>query len=166
MMARKRKIGQREPNGRIQRTRDRDGPTPEHERKRLEAVKGGDVTLSTNPLDRLWARRLISQDEYNVAEEYARCHRIRYGAGYSIRREAGREISERQLIRAREFMDAATAILLGISRECKNAVDNVACYQRGIRVAGVGGKRPRKTAFFRGLEALAQWYVRAEKKVA
>ena len=162
----KRKTGNREPNGRITRKRDRDGPTPEHERKRLEAVKGGDVTLSTTPLDRLWARRMISQDEYNVAAEYARCHRIRFGACYSTRREAGREITESQLIRAREFIEAATAILLGISRECKNAVDNVACYQTGIRSRDIGGKRPRKTAFFRGLEALAKWYVRAEKKVA
>ena len=139
----------REPNGRHQRKRARDGPTSELEIKRLAAVEGGDVTLSTSPLDRLFATAQINQDEYNVAEEYARCHRIRYGAGYPTFREAGRSPSEKQQIRAREFVDAATKILLSVSRESKNAVDDVVCYQKSIKP---------KSAFFRGIRALSKWY--------
>lgn len=148
----------REPNGRHQRKRARDGPTPEHEIKRVAAVEGGDVTLSTTPLDRLLATAQITQDEYNVAEEYARCHRIRYGAGYPTFREAGRSPSEKQMIRAREFVDAAAQILLGVSREAKSAVDNVACYQIGMRSRSTSGHRPRKSAFHLGICALAKWY--------
>jgi hypothetical protein len=165
-MARKRKIGKREPNGRSQRTRDRDGPTPELEMKRLAAVRGGDPTMSTTPLDIMRERRQVTQDQYNAAEEYARCHRIRCGAGYPINREAGREISEAQEIRAREFIKNATRVLLGVGREAKNAVDNVVCYQRGLRSRGVNNSRPRKAAFFLGIEALGKWYVRAEKRAA
>jgi|TARA_Y100000310_G_scaffold304804_1_gene344329 hypothetical protein len=163
-MGRKRKPGERYKCGKLK--RERDGPTPELEFHRAVTVAGGDPTQSTTPLDAMHERGQITQNEYNAALEYSRCHRIRYGAGYQTNREHGREPTERQMIRAREFVEAATEILLRVSREAKNAVDNVACYQRGIRTCARNGKRPRKRAFFMGVEALAKWYVRAEKKAA
>ena len=48
----------------------RDKGTPEQQIKRLALVNGGDPTLSTTPLDIMFARRIIEPDQYNAGLTY------------------------------------------------------------------------------------------------
>ena len=90
-MARKRKDGLREPNGRLKRsTRDR-GP-PEIQRRRDRLFRDGDITC---PLDIMLANGVIQIGEYEACNRYGFLHYVVYGranlaaASYDGERPAG-----------------------------------------------------------------------------
>ena len=48
----------------------RDKGTPEQQIRRLTLVNGGDPTLSTTPLDIMYARQIIEPEQYNAGLTY------------------------------------------------------------------------------------------------
>ena len=161
MAGRNRKPGPREPSGQPQRMRRRDGPTPEQEMQDMALLiraRAGDVRGATFPLDTLLEVGTITRWEHTAASLYGRHHRRLFGRGYPGDKMPRGEPSKKDLIEAREFIDGAVKVLLGVSRGAKNAVDNVAVYLCGGQVRMVNGKRPRKAALYLGLAALAKWH--------
>ncbi len=63
---RPRKLGPREANGRLQRRRFRDGPTPELKSLRDWYAGDGDPNLTTYPLGILLANGAISDDQHRA----------------------------------------------------------------------------------------------------
>ncbi len=72
--SRPRKLGPREANGRLQRRRFRDGPTPELKSLRTWYAGDGDPNLTTYPLGILLANEAISEDQHRAGCQYAWLH--------------------------------------------------------------------------------------------
>ena len=71
---RPRKLGPREANGRLQRRRFRDGPTPELKSLRTWYAGDGDPNLTSYPLGILLANQVISEDQHRAGCRYAWLH--------------------------------------------------------------------------------------------
>lgn len=94
--------------------------TPEHIRKRLELVHGGDPVLASSPLGVTYARRLIMRADYEAGCKYARLYQMGVGRptqpGVSdldeIRRSAPQDFENKSATDIRrEFKDSKSALL-------------------------------------------------------
>jgi len=148
---------------------ERDGPTPELMAKRLALVgPGGDPALAGYPLGVLLARGLIDRDQHDAGVYYAylagrilgKIHPGPVGNGYYNPHgdDAAQEIIEPL------WRDACKS-LMGVSRRAKDAVDNVAVYQR-LPAFLWCDYRPVDTQLIEGLSRLAKWWTRGRLKVA
>ena len=119
--------------------------------------------MSSCPLDALLARKLISMDEHIDAYEYRRwydtvCEKASGGESHG-------EISEERLAKATARLKEAARVLLGVSRQAKDAVDNVVIFERWPHVLISDRPRASDEHLFAGLRALSAW-CRTGRKIA
>jgi hypothetical protein len=148
---RKRKLGDRYPNGELHNPgRDRGTAEAQHRRALLAGftkndngkLEPGDPVMTTCPLDILIVRNLISPEQYKAGCEYARLYSAIIGTpkaamvnytGEQLGKEPITEPDEKRLeweARTQRSFQAAQSVLKGISRKVKTLVDNVAIYGR------------------------------------
>jgi hypothetical protein len=128
-VARKRKLGPREPNGRLKRTRDRG--TPEVQTRRDQAYGRADISYA---LGIMLANNVVSAGELQACERYAFLHYVVFGRvniaamAYDGERPAGtrKNWPEEFIVdRKREFNAARAAL----SPEALNLLDNLVIFE-------------------------------------
>jgi hypothetical protein len=145
------------------------GPTPELMAKKLALVgPGGDPTLAAYPVGVLLARGFATRDMHDAATYYA------YIAGRILGKIHPGPVAHGFYNphgddKAQEIIEPlwrdACAALMGVSRRAKDAVDNVAVYQRYPAFLWCD-HRPVDPQLIAGLDALAMWWTRGRLKVA
>lgn len=153
----RRRLGQK-PRSRI------DRGTPEAQARRKELVGNGDPALGAYPLGILFCRGIITAPQHDAGCHYAYlCGRVlgRTKPVSLAERPAPAEISDRALADISLRWREAVAVLFSVGRRSKDAVDNVAVYER---IPGwLWRDRPRDgdareaAALVDGLSALVAW---------
>ena len=105
-----------------------DRGTPEQQLRRFQLVGEANPTLASYPLGVLLAKSLITQDQHNIGLDYARHYRVVSGKD---RRPSGlAEVPEEVLIEMQARFDQMSHALKRVGRRSKDAVDNVAVFER------------------------------------
>ncbi len=156
---RPRKPGLRHPGGKLVQVRDRDGPTPEYERRRIQLAGGGDVTMTTCPLDILFTRRIINLAMHEAGHNYARLYRKVIANPHPAimpleRKDRGTDDNPDNPAEERRFRDMAEA-LKQTSRATKDAVENCCVFERMPRALLALRGRKSDEHLFDGLRVLA-----------
>lgn len=105
-----------------------DRGTPEQQLRRLKLIGDADPALASYPLGVLMAKRLITQDEHNIGLDYARHYRIVIGKDRGPTGVA--EVPDEVLIEMQARFDQMSRALKQAGRRSKDAVDNVAVFER------------------------------------
>jgi hypothetical protein len=107
--------------------------TPEAQKKRLELVGGGDPTMAAYPLGILLSRQYITQDQHNAGMRYAGLAKeiLRLGPRQPT---SGNEPDEKAAVRMLAEWRSLCTYLLSVSREVKEATDEVCVYERPANV--------------------------------
>ena len=129
-MSRKRKRGQREPSGRLQRTRDRG--TPEGQARRDRAYGRADISYA---LGIMVANNVISVGELQACERYGFLHYAVFGranlaaATYDGERPSGgrKNWPDEFIVNRRRDYEMAR---FGIAREALNMLDSLVIFER------------------------------------
>ena len=145
------------------------GPTPELTAKKLALVgPHGDPVLASYPLGVLLARRIINQDHHDAAIYYAYIRGRVLGKahpGPAVNGVYDPGVDDRAQEVIEPLWRDACAALMGVSRRAKDAVDNMAYYQRFPAFLWCD-HRPVDPQLIAGLDALARWWTRGRLKVA
>ena len=105
-----------------------DRGTPEQQLRRFQLVGEANPPLASYPLGVLLAKSLITQDQHNIGLDYARHYRIVIGKD---RRPSGlAEVPEEVLNEMQARCDQMSHALKRVGRRSKDAVDNVAVFER------------------------------------
>lgn len=157
--ARKRRVGPREPNGRPQRTFERDDGTPELVKRKLEMAERcrapGHAEATGHPLDMLLKRGTIDASEHHVGMRYRRLYRLCVGGVGAV---AGgvRSLAEDDAEQFEAFrrMQAALSYAPGALKEVNRVcgLDEWPGWITGIRTSS---DHAEMTAFLGGIKVLA-----------
>ena len=141
-----------------------DRGTPEAQARKRELVGAGDPALAEYPLGVLLARGLISPAQHDAGRHYAYLAGRVLGRTRPYRPDAGSggaELGDGALAAVEDRWRAAVAALLTAGRRAKDAVDNVALFERMpprlLRREPRVGDALEHAALAAGLDALAAW---------
>ena len=135
-MARKRKRGPREPNGRLQRSRsrgrDRDRGTPEVQTRRKQTYDRADISYA---LGIMAANNVISVGELQACERYGFLHYAVYGrASIAASKFDGEMPAGARRNWTDEFITSRKRdyelARFGVKRDALNALDNLVVFER------------------------------------
>lgn len=149
-----------------------DTGTPELIMKRA-ATAPTDPTLSTNPIDALKARKLISDEAHSAAVYFNALRKLVFGKAHPgaidlTAVSGGGMPEELDIATAERKYREACDTMKGISRQSLDAVENLVVHERWpawlVSRPGKGGRD--RMHFTAGLSALLGWYRGRERKKA
>lgn len=108
-----------------------DRGTPENQARRLRLVgKNGDPAKSYSPLAVLKTRELITEDQFQAGERYAKAYRLAFGKvgpRISTAEATGNDAPEHK---QREALKEINGLVARLTTRMKGILDNVCVYER------------------------------------
>lgn len=118
--------------GRPKQSRERDYGTPELIAKRA-VIAQGDPTLSTNPLDALLSRGVLSTEAHTAAVHFRSCRQIVFGSPHpqaiDLNQISGTTADYDEQRAEIEYLEAC-ACLKKVSRRLFDIIQNIVIYER------------------------------------
>lgn len=151
-----------------------DEGTKELREKRM-FISPQDQTLTTNPLDALLARRMISDEAYSAAGYFAALRKLVFGKAIppaiDLNATSGGEPDEFDGGKAEGRYRDACAAMNRVSRGSRDAVENLVVHERWpswMFAVHRGGHTVDRRKFGEGMAALLGWYQgrRRERRAA